>query len=87
MSTLERLQELLARDYGLAREEVAPEVVLESFGVDSLGMMELLFEIEKAFGIIIPNEHVELRTVGQVADYINKLAAEQGTAPRFVVQR
>lgn len=87
MSTLERLQELLARDYGISREAIAPETELQSFGVDSLGMMELLFEIEKAFGIVIPNEHVELRTVGQVVDYINKLAAEQGIAPHLAAQR
>lgn len=87
MSTLETLQDLLIRDYGLSREQVAPETTLESFGVDSLGMMELLFEIEKTFGIVIPNEHVELRTVGQVVDYINKLASEQGIAPRLAAQR
>jgi acyl carrier protein len=81
VSTLQRLQYILIRDYGVSREDVAAPVELETFGVDSLGMMELLFEIEKAFGISIPNEHVELRTVGQIADYIDKLVAEQPAAP------
>ena len=83
MNTMERLQNLLIRDYGLVREEIRPEASLDAFGVDSLGMMELLFAIEKEFGIAIPNEQVELRTVSQVVDYINRLAAEQGAAPGF----
>lgn len=81
MTTLQTLQDLLMRDYALPREVVVPEASLDGFGVDSLGMMELLFEIEKTFGIAIPNEQVELRTVGQVAAYIDKLVAEQGVTP------
>ncbi|HEU4709491.1 MAG TPA: acyl carrier protein [Methylophilaceae bacterium] len=77
MTTLEKLQEMLASEYGIPQQEIQPEVELDSFGVDSLGMMELLFNIEKTFGIVIPNEQVELRTVGQVATYIDKLADEQ----------
>lgn len=84
MSTLQRLQDLLIRDYGLTREDIRPDATLEGFGVDSLGMMELLFAIEKEFGIAIPNEQAELHTVGQVVDYIDRLAGEQGAAaPRF----
>lgn len=79
MTTLERLQNLLIVDYGLEREDIVPQASLGAFGVDSLGMMELLFTIEKEFNIAIPNEQVELRTVGQVVDYIDRLAAEQGT--------
>ena len=85
MSTLERLQDLLIREYGLSREAISPEVPLDALGVDSLGMMELLFEIEKAFAIVIPNEQIELKTVGQVVTYINKLIAEQGGTPRLAV--
>ena len=77
MTTLERLQDILIRDYGVAREAICADAALEPFGVDSLGMMELLFEIEKEFGITIPNEQVELSTVGQVVTYIDRLAAEQ----------
>ena len=80
---MERLQNLLVSDYGVQREAIVPEASLDAFGVDSLGMMELLFAIEKEFGIAIPNEQVELRTVSQVVDYINRLAAEQGAAPGF----
>lgn len=85
MSTLERLQDMLIREYGLSREEISSESSLDTLGVDSLGMMELLFEIEKAFDIVIPNEQIELKTVGQVVAYINKLSAEQNGTPKLAV--
>ena len=85
MSTLERLQDLLIREYGLTREAIAPEATLDDLGVDSLGMMELLFSIEKTFGIVIPNEHIELKTVGQVSAYIDKLVAEQGGTAKLAI--
>ncbi|HEU4708588.1 MAG TPA: acyl carrier protein [Methylophilaceae bacterium] len=77
MGTLERLQEMLALEYEIPQQEIRAEAELDSFGVDSLGMMELLFNIEKTFGIVIPNEQVELRTLAQLAAYIDKLADEQ----------
>lgn len=77
MTTLERLQNILIKDYGQAREALQPDAELQGFGVDSLGMMELLFGIEKEFGIAIPNDHVELKTIGQVVAYIDRLAATQ----------
>lgn len=77
MTTLEKLQQMLALEYEIPQQKIGAEAELDSFGVDSLGMMELLFNIEKTFGIVIPNEQVELRTVGQVAAYIDKLADEQ----------
>lgn len=87
MTTLERLQDILIRDYGVTREAVSVDAALEPFGVDSLGMMELLFEIEKEFAITIPNEQVELSTVGQVVTYIDRLAAEQHTTGIVVTAR
>lgn len=87
MTTLERLQDILIRDYEVAREAISADAALEPFGVDSLGMMELLFEIEKEFGITIPNEPVELGTVGQVVTYIDRLVAEQLTNGSAVTAR
>ena len=83
MNTFDKLQDLLSREYSLPREAVMPEASLDAFGVDSLGMMELLFEIEKTFDIVIPNEQVELKTVGQLVNYIDHLRAEPRAAPGF----
>jgi len=81
MNTLNKLQDLLSKEYALPREVVTPETALDAVGVDSLGMMELLFEIEKTFDIVIPNEQVELKTVGQLAAYIDHLRVQPRAAP------
>ena len=48
---------------------------VEDFGADSLGLVELVMEIEKEFGISIPDDIAEnLKTVGETVDYIMKNA-------------
>ena len=77
MTTLERLQEMLARDFDLAREALLPEATLESLDIDSLRMIEILFSVEDAFAISVPAEPAEIRarvrTLGDLAGYIDEL--------------
>jgi len=86
MSTLERLRELLARDFDLAPERLQPDATLESLEIDSLRMIEILFSVEDEFKIAVPAEHNELKarlkTLGDLAEYIDGLvvAKAQGTA-------
>lgn len=82
MSTLERLQDLLMRNYKLGRDELGREASLDSLGVDSLGLVELLFDVEDAFGVKVPEERVPLATIGEVVDYIERMQIEQGATPR-----
>ena len=77
MTTLERLRTILVRDYKLAPDVLVPEAPLESLGIDSLGAAELLFNVEDAFGITLPPEPVQLPTIGDVVDYIDRLIAAQ----------
>ena len=77
MSTLERLRELLARDFDLAPERLRPEATLESLEIDSLRMIEILFSVEEAFKVTVQAEQNELRarlhTFGDLVDYIETL--------------
>ena len=79
MTTLERLQELLTRDFDLDPGVVQRDARLEELDIDSLRMIEILFSVEDAFKITVPAEQAELRTrlktVGDLADYIDTLAA------------
>ena len=77
MTTLERLRAILVRDYKLAPEALAPDAPLESLGIDSLGVAELLFNVEDEFGITLPPEPVQLPTIGDVVDYIDRLVVAQ----------
>jgi acyl carrier protein len=79
-STFERLAAILAKDYKLPPERLTLDAPLESLGVDSLGMVELLWQIEDMFRIKLPAEPVELPTLGEVVRYVDELVAQQSLA-------
>ncbi|HEX4150922.1 MAG TPA: acyl carrier protein [Steroidobacteraceae bacterium] len=78
MTTLDTLQDLLVRDYGLPRERLVPEAPLDTLGMDSLGMLELMFKIEDNFKVRIPGDApTNLRTVQDVVAYVDGLIAQR----------
>ncbi len=77
MTTFEWLQTTLEKEYGLAPDRLHADAGLEELGIDSLGVMELFFTVEDAFKITVPQEQVELKNIGEVADYIDRLIASQ----------
>ncbi|NOQ70222.1 MAG: acyl carrier protein [Gammaproteobacteria bacterium] len=55
-------------------EDVKPEAELISLGVDSLKAITVLFELEEAFDIEIPNELIpSIVTVNDIMDKINSI--------------
>lgn len=77
MNTHDRLAHILAGEYNLPKEKLLPEARLEDLGVDSLGVMELLFKIEDEFGIQVPTDQTELATVGDLVNYVDSLVTSQ----------
>jgi acyl carrier protein len=82
MSTLELLQDILIREYSLARAQLAPEAKLADLGVDSLGLIELMFQIEDQFHISLPEDKPPaLVTIGDVETYIDNLVNPPAAVP------
>ena len=78
MSTLETLQDILTRDYGLPRDRLEPGAALDTLGMDSLSLLELMFKIEDGFHVKIPGDPPsDLRTVQDVVEYIDGLIADR----------
>jgi acyl carrier protein len=77
-ATLERLRAILIKDYALAPEALTLDAPLEGLGIDSLGVAELLFNVEDEFKVTLPPEPVQLATIGDVVRYIDDLVAAQG---------
>ena len=78
MSTVfERLQGLVAEQLGVEPDQVTTEAeFIQDLNADSLDMVELVMSLEEEFGIEISDEEVEnIRTVGDVVDYINENTA------------
>ena len=79
MNTLDTLVDILARDYCVAREQIRPEATLETLGLDSLSVLELMFKIEDRYKVKITGDTpTDLLTVSDVVRYIDSLRV--GTA-------
>jgi len=76
MTTLETLQDLLIAEHGLTREQLTPDAELSALGIDSLGFVDLLFQIEDRFAIQIPGDNPSnLVRISDVVTYIDSLRA------------
>lgn len=91
-TTFDRLCAILMKDYKLQAGQLTPDAPLEALGIDSLGVADLLFNIEDEFGISLPPEPVQLLTIADVACFIDELLARQqgqadapGTTPPAVL--
>lgn len=82
MDTLDTLVDILDRDYCVAREKIRPEATLETLGLDSLSVLELMFKIEDRYKVKITGDTpTDLVTVSDVVRYIDSLRAESAAAP------
>lgn len=69
--THKRLIAILVQAHKLSPERLALDAPLESLGIDSLGTIELLWDIEDKFQIKLPAEASGLVTVGDVVRHID----------------
>lgn len=72
----EKIKEMLAKQLRIDISEINENTdIMDDLGADSLDIVEMLQTIECDFGIVIPDEDVQgLRTVGNVAEYLEKNA-------------
>ncbi len=80
MTTLRRLQDLLVKRFDLKREDLDPGASLEQLGLDSMGTIDLMFQVEDEFGITFPRDADALKSVQDVVDYIERLLADPNVA-------
>ena len=72
--TFERVSRRIAKYLDIPAEKVTAEATLEELGLDSLGSLELIFELEEEFKIVVPNERAsDFTTVQAVCDGIETL--------------
>ncbi|HHJ35976.1 MAG TPA: acyl carrier protein [Gammaproteobacteria bacterium] len=72
MMILDKVAEIIVETAGCKVEEVVPEAELSVLGVDSLKAITVLFELEEAFDIEIPNEVIP--SIVTVNDILEKIA-------------
>jgi acyl carrier protein len=82
MNTLDTLVDILTRDYCVAREQIKPEATLETLGLDSLSVLELMFKIEDRYKVKITDDTpTDLLTVSDVVRYIDSLLVGSSATP------
>jgi acyl carrier protein len=64
---------LFVETFGISRETLLPDATLESLGLDSLAVIEFMFQIEDKFGIRIPDQANPPRTLGEMVQLIEPL--------------
>ena len=64
---------LFAETFGIPEEKLLPGATLESLGLDSLAVIEFLFQIEDQFGIQIPDQANPPRTLDEMVQLIEPL--------------
>ena len=77
MSSLKTIQDMMVKQFDLKLEDLTPEATLEGLGLDSLSVIEFTFNLEDELKITMPDERVELKTLGDVVNLLDKLIAEQ----------
>ncbi|MGO8756042.1 MAG: acyl carrier protein [Gallionellaceae bacterium] len=77
MSSLQTIQRMLVEQFDLKLDNLAPDSQLDSLGLDSLAVIEFMFNLEDELNIKLPDERVQLKTIGDVANVIDKIIAEQ----------
>ena len=74
----ETVMELVAREQKISIQEIGLDTSLDDIGIDSLGALTLLFEIEDRLGVDIPDDFAKsLRTVGDIVTKLQEIKNEQ----------
>ncbi len=78
MSPFEFLAQVLSEKYDVPREAISPEATLTELGLDSLTIVELLFDVEDEFGIEVPEERATFETLAEAAALVDELVKAKG---------
>lgn len=77
MKSIELIRNFLDARQGIESAKIVPETLLADLGVDSLMMLELIFEFEDQFGITLPEDLKSPQTVGEMVALMDGLIASQ----------
>ncbi len=73
MSTLTELQALIEKKYGLGPDKLDPHANMRESGVDSLALVEFLFDIEEKYELSIPENDTQVENLAGLAALIDSL--------------
>ena len=75
--TFERLRQILAKEFEVAPELIHPAARMDELAIDSLAVIEVIFQLEDEFKIDFPKEPGKLQTIGDLVSRVDRLVTEQ----------
>lgn len=76
MSSLEELQQLIHKKYGIEPSALDPNASMREHGIDSLALVEFLFDVEDKYKVSLES-HTHIDTLADLARAIDELRAAQ----------
>ena len=77
MKSIELISNFLNARQGIESAKIVPEALLADLGIDSLMMLELIFECEDQLKIKLPEDIKSPQTVGEMVALMDGLIASQ----------
>jgi acyl carrier protein len=76
MSSLKELQDLIQQKYGIDPATLDPNASMRGAGIDSLALVEFLFEVEDRLAISVPDQYSNIDTLAQLAAVVDEVRAK-----------
>jgi acyl carrier protein len=73
MDNLSIIRQFLQERLGIAPERVTLETSLSDLKVDSLILLDLMFDLEEKLGVVLTKDLPVIRTVGELDALLNQL--------------
>ncbi|MEJ7848284.1 MAG: phosphopantetheine-binding protein [Pyrinomonadaceae bacterium] len=81
-SVSERVIRVFAQFKKVEPEEIRLETTFEELGFDSLDGLNLIFELEEEFDVVVPDDKVQsMKSVAEVVEGIEQLVADKEQQP------
>jgi acyl carrier protein len=80
--TLEEIKSFAAKQFAVEPDTVDVNAPVDKLGLDSLGFLEFMFELEDHLKLSIPQDALtNVRTLADLAAVIDRIKSESTTAP------
>lgn len=79
-ATTDVLTQIICDKFEIAPGKITPEATLEDIGIDSIGVFDVVFTIEEALDIKVPNDDVKIANFQDLVDLIDRVRSAQGKA-------
>ena len=80
----QKVKVIVSKKFGVPLDKIDSETrLVEDLHVDSFGAVELMFELEEAFGLSIPDSDIErVRCVKDIVSYLSEWLEKQAADGR-----